>query len=212
MLVKIRCPRDYWISPYTVLEKVLWWKDWQNIDYATPWVERWSSRLQPICVGLKKIMQKLQAQDQIHIDRWDTWNMDGTLSRIILPMLRQLHRTNHGAPFVEDQDVPEHLSSKAAEPKENKWDTDSNHFARWDWVMQEMIWTFEQLQPGYDWEKQYQTGVMDIVWKKLDGEYSEMTNGPDHTWQQDYEATKLHQQRINRGLQLFARYYQNLWD
>jgi hypothetical protein len=31
-----------------------------------------------------------------------------------------------------------------AQPKENEWDTDSLHFMRWDWILDEMIWAFEQ--------------------------------------------------------------------
>jgi hypothetical protein len=80
----------------------------------------------------------------VRIDRWDTWSMDSTLAAIVLPMLRQLQDTKHGAPHVDDEDVPEVLRSTAAEPKENEWDTDSNHFLRWDWVLDEMIWAFEQ--------------------------------------------------------------------
>jgi hypothetical protein len=79
----------------------------------------------------------------IKLDKYDTWNMDHTLSLIILPMLKQLKETKHGSPFVDDIDVPEHLRSFNAAPKENDWDTDEFFFARWDWVMDEMIWTFE---------------------------------------------------------------------
>jgi hypothetical protein len=50
----------------------------------------------------------------IKIDKWDTWSMDHTLSPIILPMLKQLKEVKHGAPNVEDEDVPEHLRSTSA--------------------------------------------------------------------------------------------------
>ena len=42
---------------------------------------------------------------KIHIDEWDTWNMDHTLSLIIVPMLKQLKETKHGAPGVDDDDA-----------------------------------------------------------------------------------------------------------
>jgi hypothetical protein len=79
----------------------------------------------------------------VRIDPWDTWSMDHTLAMIVVPMLRQLRAVNHGAPLVDDEDVPEHLRSTAAPPRENEWDTDANHFLRWDWVMDEMIFAFE---------------------------------------------------------------------
>ena len=79
----------------------------------------------------------------IRIDKYDTWSMDSTLALIIHPMLIQLKQTKHGSPWIDDEDVPEELRSTSAPPKENEWDTDDNHHARWDWVLDEMIWAFE---------------------------------------------------------------------
>ena len=47
-----------------------------------------------------------QQKVSIKIDPWDTWSMDLTLALIIHPMLKQLHKTSHGAPYVDDEDVP----------------------------------------------------------------------------------------------------------
>ena len=74
----------------------------------------------------------------VRIDKWDTWNMDVTLAHIIVPMLKQLKATKHGAPLVELEDVPEHLRSE----KTNEYGVDDTHFERWDWVMDEMIFAF----------------------------------------------------------------------
>jgi hypothetical protein len=46
---------------------------------------------------------------KVHIDKWDTWSMDSTLAPIILPMLVQLKATKHGAPNVDNADVPKEL-------------------------------------------------------------------------------------------------------
>jgi len=155
---------------------------------------------------------------KIRIDRYDTWGMDTTLSMIILPMLKQLHETKHGAPLVDDDDVPEHLHSTAAEPRENEWDTDSNHFVRWEWVMEELIWTFTQLHPDTDWEEQYRSGEYDMrtvpcEWDE-DGKPKlyELKDGPNHTSKIDHDGKTAHQNRINNGLKLFGKYYQGLWD
>jgi len=80
---------------------------------------------------------------KVRLDPWDTWSMDHTLGYIVLPMLKQLQDTAHGAPYVDDEDVPAYLRSTATPPKENDWDTDDNHFKRWDWAMSEMIFAFE---------------------------------------------------------------------
>ncbi|NBX51681.1 hypothetical protein EBT25_17540 [bacterium] len=98
---------------------------------------------------LERFFEKLHKwrtpKDVIIIHPYDTWAMDHTLAKIIVPMLEQLKKTNHGAPLVDDDDVPQHLRSTAAPPKENEWDVDANTFLRWNWVMDEMIWSFKQI-------------------------------------------------------------------
>src|SRR5210317_2045578 len=65
----------------------------------------------------------------VHIDNYDTWSMDHTLSHIIVPMLKQLRDTKHGSPMVDMIDVPEELRISDVESKEF-WDnghTDPKH-------------------------------------------------------------------------------------
>jgi hypothetical protein len=84
-------------------------------------VDRWADRLSPISRALQWVLDLVHPQiNYVKIDRWDTWSMDSTLAQIVLPMLRQLQDTKHGAPFVDDDDVPEHLRSTAAPAKENE--------------------------------------------------------------------------------------------
>jgi len=147
--------------------------------------------------------------------------MDHTLSYIILPMLKQLKEKKHGAPFTDDEDVPEHLRSTAAEPKENEYDTDSNHFLRWDWIMDEMIFAFE-CELDDSWEDAFRSGNFDTVWLPVDRDGNpvpeedaklyQMADGPNHTYQCDYEGMKVVQARISNGFRLFGVYYQGLWD
>jgi hypothetical protein len=208
--------RNHWISPYTVLEKALWWKPWKHIEYDEPWVQRWVDRIEPISKAVRKVLDWVHPQiNYVKIDRYDTWNMDSTLAPIILPMLVQLQQTKHGSPFVDDEDVPEHfgLRSTQAPPKADEWDVDGNHHLRWDWVLDEMIWAFEQLQPDCDWERLYETGHCDFVWEKVAGsDVSEMKHGPNHTLEINLEGRKLHEERIQRGTTLFGKYYRALWD
>lgn len=149
----------------------------------------------------------------VKIDRWDTWSMDHTLADIILPMLIQLKETKHGAPNVDDEDVPAELQSKYAVEPGNSLigTTDSNWFARWDWVMDEMIFAFAN-KVDDSWEEQFSTGEMDIVWEKLPNGYSEMKHGPNHTYETDWDGRKAYQERISNGFRLFGKYYENLWD
>ena len=83
---------------------------------------------------------------EIQIDHYDTWSMDYTLAPIILPMLKQLKETKHGAPNVDMNDVPKELRCNDINAKEywTSGKTDEKFFDRWDWIMGEMIWAFEQ--------------------------------------------------------------------
>jgi len=155
--------------------------------------------------------------EYVKIDRWDTWSMDSTLGMIALPMLKQLQASKHGAPFVDDEDVPEELKSTSAPAKENEWDTDDNHFKRWDWVMDEMIFAFEH-HVNREWEESYRSGNID--WKSEACAWDEngkatlyrQVDGPNNTYECDYEGMKVIEGRIRNGFKLFGKYYQNLWD
>ena len=160
------------------------------------------------------IESKKKRKVEVHIDKWDTWNLGETLALITLPMLKQLQDTKHGSPQVEDEDVPAGLGlrSDEAPAKENDWDTDDNIHKRWDWVLAEMIWAFEQIADD-DNDDQFHTGEHDIYFEKVEGEnYSEMKNGPKDTHVFDKEGYKKHQDRIQRGTILFGKYYRGLWD
>lgn len=152
----------------------------------------------------------------VKIDKWDTWNMDETLAFIITPMLKQLKNTKHGAPYVDDEDVPEELKSSSAEPltQEQKdiGDIDNNHFKRWDWVLDEMIWAFEQTT--LDWEQQYYSGKsLPLKFNKIDNsDYYELEENPKDTFKVDMEGIKKHEERMINGYKLFGKYYRNLWD
>ena len=148
---------------------------------------------------------------KIELDPYDTWNLDHTLSLIIHPLLVQLKETKQGSPYVDDDDVPEHLRSTAAAPKENEWDTDSCHHDRWDWVMGEMIWAFEQ-HKGDD-EELFQHNV-DNLKMTMDG--GKVTFGIEDPSKPEYyydkDGHKKHEERKLRGRMLFAKYYDGLWD
>jgi hypothetical protein len=147
--------------------------------------------------------------------------MDHTLSPIILPMLRQLKEKKHGAPLVDDEDVPEHLRSTAAPAKENEWDTDANHFDRWDWVMSEMIFAFT-CKTDDSWEEEFRSGEIDMLWVPVDrdgnevpkGEHNfyQMKDGSKNTYKCDYEGMKVVEARIQNGFRLFGKYFSALWD
>jgi hypothetical protein len=219
MKVYISKYRDHWLSPYTICEKICWWRE---IDYDEPWVQRAVKVLDPVMSLWRTILDTVHPPiNYVKIDNYDTWSMDSTLTPIILPMLKQLKETKHGAPYTEDEDVPERLRSTtkaAVKSKKESWDTDGNHFKRWDWILDEMIWAFEQLADD-DWEAQFHTGKSDIVWipsKELDAKGKpltyEMKSGPKDTRKWDKKGYMKHSARIDNGTRLFGKYFCALWD
>lgn len=222
-------PYKNWYGPYQLAETLLFWMDkdedervhkfgmWLAGDKEIDEDGNYEHHETLIYKFLRWIDTKKNRTVKVRIDKYDTWSMDSTLALIVLPMLKQLQATKHGSPFVDDEDVPDELKSTSAPPKENEWDTDGNHFKRWDWALNEMIWAFEQLQPDCDWMDQYTSGEHDHKWKKVTKEGSEtdmfqMIDGPKHTFKMDHDGIQAHQDRISAGLRLFGKYYQGLWD
>lgn len=146
---------------------------------------------------------------KIKIDKYDTWSMDHTLALIILPMLKQLKQTKNGAPFVDDSDVPEGIRSTNA--IDDKDDLDKYHFIRWDYVLNEIVWAFEQIVND-DGDDIFFTGTVDIEFPESSEEYPPVIfkKSPDYHF--DKDAYTKHHERINNGLWLFGKYYRGLWD
>ena len=215
MKIYINKYRDHWLSPYTILEKVYFWRE---IDYDEPVIEKWSDRLLPISKAIQKVLDFVHPKiNYVKIDRWDTWSMDHTLAEIVLPMLKQLKKDKHGAPLVDDEDVPEELKSTSAPPRENEWDTDGNHFKRWDWVMDEMIFAFE-CKNDDSWQEKFRSGEIDMKSEPCEWDADlkptmyQMVVGPNNTYKCDYDGMKVVQERISNGFRLFGKYYEGLWD
>ena len=142
-------------------------------------------------------------QVDITIEEHDTWSMDHTLALLIVPMLKQLKATKHGAPLVDDEYVPEHLRSTAAPPKEHEWDVDDNHFKRWDYVLDEMIWAMEQIVDDSDEDPFYDMSNVN--------EEAEIMEQIDAILC-DRAGLQKHHERIANGTKLFGLFFQNLWD
>ena len=205
--------RNHWISPYVILTRVCFWERDKDRIYnlkeeANNPYEPWVKALEPVCQAWQWFLDLVHPRiEYIKLDRWDTWSFDHTLADIILPGLRQLKETIQGAPWTDDEDVPEYLRSYMAQPKENEWDTDSLHFMRWDWILDEMIWAFEQ-KVNDDADSKFfdhsECGDEKFPWDK-NGQYVSKVK-------YDQEGHKKWQERKRNGFRLFGKYYENLWD
>ena len=187
MYVKIG-PYTSWFGPYQLAEKILFWKDKE--DDA---VYDLGEKIGETFIGdfLIWINEKRKRKVVVRIDKYDTWGMDHTLALIVLPMLKQLRATKHGSPAVDDKDVPKHLRC-GVDPAEKDYEPDGNWHKRWEWVMDEMIWAFEQ-----------------IIDDDAGSQYFDHSTTPSTV---DSKGWQDHNKRVNNGTRLFGVYFQGLWD
>lgn len=189
---------------------------WPDVEEWTPFeraLEKLEDGIQFIYrYTINQYLNRKKRKEKVRIDRYDTWSMDYTLALIILPLLKKLRETKQGHPWVDDEDVPEELRAANAPPVKDEWEWDDNNPKRWDWVLDEMIHTFQCCVDEY-WEDQFYSGEHDISWEKTeDGKYYQAKKGPNDTFTIDREALEKAWDRRKNGLRLFAKYYHSLWD
>lgn len=202
-----------WIGPYQLADMIFFWVekypddklekrwDYRLHDRFGTWLA--STRVMDFC---EWIQSKRHRTVKVHIDHYDVWSMDHTLSLIIHPMLVKLKEQKHGFGMIADADVPKELRSTepgARDGLTNEYDWDNNAEKRYEWLLDELIWTFDQLANDgnedqfYDHtESEKETDIMKSI-KKL---------------KVDRAGLKAHNDRINNGLILFGKYFRTLWD
>ena len=186
-----------YVGPYQIAEKLLFWVDKYEDDRVRDFGKLLADT--PLNQFCNWVHEKRTRTEKVHLDPWDTWNVDNTLSLIILPIILQLKEDKSGSPSVDDLDVPENLRSTSSKKiKENEWDSDEFYHERWTWVLEEMIWAFTQLNDDDHeskfFEKKEKTGARKF---------------PDYKI--DMDGLKLHNERISRGTTLFGKYFRALW-
>lgn len=209
---------NHWFQPYSWAKKFLRW--WNGVDTAArlnlQQYEDGDRFARKNLQWLRKIEDWFDARYdrkiEVRIDYWDTWNMDNTLAVIVLPMLKQLKEKKHGSALVDDDDVPDELKSINAEPLTDEQKasgyTDNNVHKRWEWVLNEMIWAFEQIVDP-DADSQFFSNA----------DPAKPCDATDIPLEESVRRVKLDkdgytawQNRKTRGLTLFGKYYEGLWD
>jgi hypothetical protein len=158
----------------------------------------------------------------IRIDNYDVWSADHTLALIIHPVLLKLKETKHGSPDVDNDDVPEHLRAEEHNvPHPDGYiDTDDCFHKRWEWVINEMIWAFEQCtnEDHGDHIFHHNSDQLDMVFEPVEGsknnqlKFNHQKDPTKPAYWVDYEGKDAHYERIKNGHRLFAKYYFGLWD
>lgn len=194
-------PHKNWFGPYQLartIEKII---GPERADRLGDWLaDTWVRRF------LEWVDSKKNRRVVIDIDYYDTWSADETLASIIHPMLVEVKKHKNSSPLVDDSDVPEHLRLENSIAGEKEYDLDSNYHARWEWVLDEMIWTFDNHRKN-DWEDQFSSGNLDYY---IDSN-GYLKEGPNHTYVTDMVRLDKHRERMSNGRRLFAKYYESLW-
>jgi hypothetical protein len=198
MKVNIGSYHDYF-GPYQIAEKVFFWINHREVLLGLDetlehrWDVKacekfgdWLSNRAWFVKFLNWIDSKKQRKIQVRIDPWDTWSMDHTLALIIHPMLVQLKQMNHGYFSSDAEDAP----SIGKGDETDYGGNDTRALDRYNWIMDEMIWTFDTLKTDRDHE---------LFYNEETGEYN-------------FEGQKEHDERIRNGLRLFGKYFRALWD
>lgn len=136
---------------------------------------------------INKLLEYKKRKIEVKIHDYDIYSADTTLAYIILPVLQKLKENKHGSPYVNLEDVPEYLHPTKEELEEYKkyGTTDSKYFERWEYVLDHMIWSFDQ------------------VIKENNFEIDNF---------KDCEEYKAHNEKVDYGLRMFGKYYRALWD
>lgn len=215
MKVKIG-PHLNWIGPYQIADALFAWPDkYSNED---TWRHRGAHQLGVwladtwVSDFCQWVQDHRKRRVYVHIDNYDAWNADHTISLIALPLLEKLREHKHGAPCVDDEDVPQHLKSTSAPAKENEWDTDALHFDRWEWVLDEMIWAhYQEVHDDPAQAECWTHDVPDANWPYPNPDKDELTAMFGNIHCDDAKLRAL-QDRKQNGFRLFGKYYQALWD
>lgn len=175
-------------------------------------------------VNIGRYPKKGERKISIKIDNFDTWSLDHTLALILLPALLQLKEKKHGIPgeFVNDIADEYHNQRTFDFLQDDKDEVFNKGAQKWDDILDKIIWSFQQLAID-DYETKYHHGEMNVGWKESEytvpnintgvpeKTYEMIDKNPDEHW---YDAVghRVHEERIQEGLELFGKYYRSLWD
>ena len=220
-------PVGRWEHAYTGWRHDKYYLDEDDYDRIDKIVMGFFDKLEEFVRPLNRWSHERKRKVKVHIDGYDVWSADHTLAMIIAPTLKKLKEVQHGYPHVDNEDVPESLHMTKEQKEALNWDgtVDANHEARWNYVLDEMIWAFEQHASPGDNDDQFHhnpeqlemlfvsTGDENLDSKGMKSlEFNHQKDPTKPAYWVDHEGKKKHHERMANGVRLFAKYYQALWD
>jgi len=174
-------------------------------------------------VRLSNYLKTKDRKVNVEIEHFDTYSLDHTLALIILPALIQYKNNNNGIPseFSDVGGDPNSMQESFSFYTDTHVEAFEEGVRKWEEVIDKMIWSFQQIVED-QYQSKYHHGSSDILWKKSDEEFYNPVTGkmekaydmietdPDARWY-DINGYEEHERRVQEGLELFGKYYRNLW-
>jgi hypothetical protein len=164
-------------------------------------------------IKISPYFKNLPQKISIQIDNYDVWNMNNTISQIILPMLVSLKISKAGIPgdfaHVGGENWHNQLSFDFYQ---NTVDESFDiRCKEWEDTLDKMIWSFQEIISSRHEDFHVGESKYDFV-KDPNTSYSRMVdlNPNDHYY--DAAGDIVYSERIQEGIDLFAKYFTSLWD
>ena len=127
--------------------------------------------------------KKWLKQRGLYVNPKETWSLDITFAKYIIPRLKKFKELNNGYPGIEEVNTPE----------------------KWDEALDKMIQAFEYV---IDWDEYWLDDPRYDYTDIMFGDDKELYESiVENKRMEDIRRLTA----INEGLQLFAKYYMRLW-
>lgn len=193
----------------SVLNKTFKYRRGKYVDFICDHIP-YGWRVYDKCLGIRRWFISTYQKIRFGVNDEECWSLPDTFARYILPRLKHYKQMNRmGIPtdmFVKWH--PDYSYPGTGNEKDAK--------QRWDLIMDEMIWTFEYIiDPDKFLNFPEELSYINRYGNKehmLDWLVREKTEREKHLWSIYMTQCDTLDQRKQRGLQLFAKHYDSLWD
>lgn len=127
--------------------------------------------------------KKWLKKHRLYVNPKETWSLDVNLAKYIIPRLKKFKKLNNGYPGREEMDTPK----------------------KWDEALDKMIQAFEYV---IDLDEYW---IDDLRYDYTDIEFCDDKELYEKVMKNKIAEDIRRLSVINEGLQLFAKYYMNLW-
>lgn len=192
-----------WFGPYQLANALCFWapkkKDEVGNEEFPEWVDKFGDWLSETWVYpfLQWVYDNKERKVKVKVDKWDLWSLDHTLALVILPVLIEYRKSKrYGVPV--GLDIAYIPLEDAEEDKQMQ---------EWNEILDKMIWSFEQIVNIDGAEDWFWIEKPNFDECEISADYLTAVKG-----KYDHEAFKKYNEKIQEGLELFGKYFRNLWD